>query len=122
MYVLRSLWRWVENAEWKSIAQTVSDHGSLPNLEKTIHAASKDKVDGGTLVKRILDLAEARPGSSARGGIVKDPVTVTMEHLSLALRDIRDLAPPRNLHDEQAEEIADLVEAVRLAAKEWKLK
>ena len=122
MYVLRSLWGWVENAEWKSIAKTVSDNGSLPNLEKTIHSASKDKVDGSTLVKRILKIAEAKPGLSARGGVFKDPVTVTMEHLSLALRDIRDLAPPRNLPDEQAEEIADLVEAVRLAAKEWNVK
>lgn len=120
--VLRSLWGWVENAEWKNIAKTVSDNVSLPNLREVIQSASKDKVDGSTLVKRILQLAEVKHRSSARGGISKDPVTVTMEHLSLALRDIRDLAPPRNLPDEQAEEIKDLVEAVRLATKEWNLK
>lgn len=120
--VMRRLWRWTDCHDWKQIAEAVAENATFAGLYEVLQQASKDRVDGKTLIKMIRDASDSRVGRRLRGGVSKDPATVTMEHLSLALEDIRVLAPPRNLQEEMAEEISDLVEAVRLAAKEWRSK
>ncbi len=118
----RKLWRWTDSAEWAAIARAVIDNASLPGLGKIISEAHRDRVDGRTLVKRIEESVDSHT-SPRRGGVpAKDPATVTIEHLSLALQDIRVLPPIRNLSEEIAEEISDVFEAVRLSVKEWKQK
>jgi len=120
VHVAARLWKWTESADWFGIARAISTHWQSVPLQKIIAEAHRDKIDGKALIKRIED-AVGDAKSVIRGAVAaKDPVTVTIEHLSLALQDIRVLAPPRNLSDEQAEEVSDLVEAVRLSCKEWK--
>jgi hypothetical protein len=118
----RRLWRWTDCHDWKQIAEAIAENATLSCLHEVVQLANKDRVDGKTLIKMIRDAADSDVGRRTRGGVFKDPATVTIEHLTLALEDIRVLAPPRNLQQEMSEEISDLVEAVRLAAKEWKLK
>jgi hypothetical protein len=118
--VLRSLWRWTDSSAWKSVAASVVENRDLPTLPKVIQTAGRDKVDAACLCERIRNAAQESSGYKRQERPAKDPATVTAEHLTFALHDLRDLAPARNLLEEQADEIASLVEAVRVACKEWK--
>jgi len=117
---LRSLWKWTENAAWPDIARAVSENATTGNLSKIISSANADKVDAPTLISRIKDAAGVFYGGSEMVRQRKDPAYVTLEHLSLALQDFRQLSSPRNLPNELAEDIASTVEAIRIECKEWK--
>ena len=117
---LKVLWKWTESEDWRRLASVVAAHASTPRMVKVIEDARRDRVDAAALVSRILELSESQSDVLRRVNAIKDPATVTMEHLSLALNDMRDLAPARNMSDEQAEDISGLVEAIRVACKEWK--
>jgi hypothetical protein len=117
---LHPLWKWTQTADWGRLAAAVSENASLPGLIKLIHSARKDKVGADVLLGRIHEARDAISGRTARHATLKDPATITVEHLSLAMNDIRGLAPPRNLPEEIADEISSMVEAIRVACKEWK--
>lgn len=117
---LRALWGWTDSAEWRTLAAVVSENASLPGLSRIVSEARRDKLDAKTLIEGIRESASFCSGAIRQIRPQKDPATVTLEHLSLALNDLRDLAPPRNLPEEQADDISSMVEAVRVACKEWK--
>lgn len=117
---LRSLWKWVETAAWRDVARAVTEHATTGNLSRVISSANADKVDAPTLISRIKDAAGVFHGGLETVRPRKDPAYVTLEHLSLALQDFRQLSSPRNLPDELAEDIASTVEAIRIACKDWK--
>lgn len=117
---LRCLWRWTESAGWENLARAVSSNHTLPGLGRIVSDARRDRCDAEALAKNIEKAADECAGTYRPPRALKDPATVTLEHLSLALNDMRDLAPPRNLPDEQAEDISSMVEALRIACKEWK--
>ena len=118
--VMRSLWKWTEHASWRDIATAVSNNASVSSLSKVVSSANADKVDAATLILRINDAAQVSRGGVAAVRPKKDPAFVMLEHLSLALRDFRTLAPPGDLPQELAEDISSAVEAIRLECKEWK--
>lgn len=120
MSAMRSLWKWTDHASWREIARAVSENASATNLAKVISAANKDKADALTLITRIKEAACPGKDGFETVRVRKDPAFVMLEHLGFALRDFRDLAPPRNLPEEVAEDIASAVEAIRLECKEWK--
>jgi hypothetical protein len=120
MSALHPLWGWTQSAEWRQLASVVSEHRSLPRICHIIRDARRDKLDAMSLIGRIRQAALDASGDCLRGRPIKDPATVTLEHLSLALNDLRGLAAPANIHNELAEDISSMVEAIRLACKEWK--
>lgn len=117
---LRSLWKWTTSGDWKEIAETVAEHAANAGLKRIISSANAEKVDAATLIKRIRDAAGTSRGLAANARTCRDPASVLREHLYLAMRDFRTLAPPGNLPEELAEDISSLVEAIRLEHKEWK--
>lgn len=118
--VMRRMWGWTSHADWREVAQAVAENGSLPNLYKLVAEAQKDKLDAKSLAAKIREFADTCAGKARPRVVIKDPASVTIEHLGLAYKDLRDLAAPRNLPDEQAEEIASMVEVIRVACKDWK--
>jgi hypothetical protein len=114
------LWKWTDSADWKRLASVVSENRSTPGITQVIKNARRDKLDASSLICRIEESAKPASRRLTRCPPIKDPATVTLEHLSLALNDLKDLAAPSNLPEEQAEDIASTVEAIRLACKQWK--
>jgi len=119
---LHTLWKWTDSAEWRRLASVVSENRSIPRITQVIKNARRDKLDASSLISRIEQAAKPASGKLVRCPPIKDPATVTLEHLSLALNDLKDLAAPSSLPEEQAEDIASMVEAVRVACKQWKSK
>lgn len=117
---LHTLWRWASSSDWRRLASAVSENRSLPGITRIIRDARSDKLDAASLIARIEEARESTSCQLGRIRPTKDPATVTLEHLSLAFHDLRDLAAPRNIPDELADDISSMVEAIRVACKEWK--
>ena len=118
--VMRRMWAWASSSDWREVASAVAENRSLPNLGKLVADARRDKLDAKALAAKIREFANSHAGKPRARVAMKDPATVTLEHLTLAYHDMRDLAAPRNLPEEQAEEISSMVEAIRVACREWK--
>lgn len=118
---LQALWTWIDNRSWIEIAKAVCANASMPNLADIIYSASREKLNADALISRIRQAA-LKPDGVEAVRPKKDPGFVTLEHISLAVQDLRSLAPPSNLPAELAEDISSMVETLRMTCKEWKRK
>jgi hypothetical protein len=108
-------------SEWKEIAMSVAESKNPASLWKVFSEAARDKVDATTLIQMISVANASKPESACRRpAIVKDPATVTLEHLCLALEDIKQLSPAGGMTQEIADEICDVVSAIRTICRSWR--
>ena len=120
--VKRAVWSggWTESADWPLIAKTLHSKAHIPRLTDAVQLASKDKLDGAGLIKRLNDFHPEAAAPKSYGVPVKDRATAILEHLQLALNDFEKLTPPTNLSEEIAEDIVGVVEAIKFACKKWR--
>jgi hypothetical protein len=118
--VLRYVWQWTDMEGWQGLAQAIAAHGTVPLMHQVVSEAKKNKLDATATAIKVREFAESQSADSRRASVSKDPATVTLEHLLLAHEDLVKLAPPQNLPEEQAEDISDILESIRLSAKKWR--
>lgn len=119
--VKRAVWSggWTDSADWPLVAKTLHAKAHIPRLFDVVQIASKDKLGAAGLIKRLNDFHPETAAPKSYGVPVKDPATVTIEHLQLALNDFNTLTPRANLSEEIAEDITGVVEAIKFACKKW---
>lgn len=119
--VMVEAWRgWRDSSHWREIASAISQHSTLPRLAEVLKQLRIDRAAPSSVAPAIEDAALIANDNGYVRRQAKDPVECLTEWLVMVERQFGAIDAARNMTEEQADEIAGLVEAVRRAMKEWR--
>jgi hypothetical protein len=121
--VMEEAWRLSGTAAWAEIARAISDCRDAAGLHVLLRKLRTQHTEAASIPGLIRDHYATTCGKSrARVDQAVSPFDRLCSCLVMAEREFAQLDSPRNMVEDQADELAGLVEMVRMAMKKWRAK